>query len=198
MFARALALEAAAFRLGVRSGGDDEGEPPRWLERLGAGSAMGRAVAEFEWDQTPLRDPASWPMKLRSLVQLCVTTRFPMLVMWGPELLMIYNDGYRGMIGDKHPGALGAQLAEVWSEVREVIGPIVDKVMATGEPTWSELERLLIDRHGFEEETFFTFSYSAALDGDGHAHGVVDVATLGVSGHRGLPRRRRPAGNVAR
>ena len=175
--ARALALEAAAYRLGVRSGGDDEGEPRRWLERLGAGSAMGRAVGAYEWDRTLLRDSESWPVELRALVQLCLTTRFPILVTWGPELLMIYNDGYRDMIGGKHPAALGAPLAEVWAEIWDVIGPMVHRVMATGEPTWSELERLLIDRHGFVEETFFTFSYSPAFDGDGRAQSLVDVAT---------------------
>ena len=62
------------------------------------------------------------------------------------------------MIGDKHPGALGAPLADVWAEIWEVIGPLVDEVMTTSRPTWSELERLLIDRGGFLEETFFTFS----------------------------------------
>jgi hypothetical protein len=161
----------------VRSGWRDKGGRRRWLDRLGAGSGMGREVAAFAWDRTPLGDPSSWPVELRALVQLCLTTRFPMLVTWGPQLSMIYNDGYREMIGDKHPEALGAPLAVVWAEIWDVIGPIAEEVMATGEPTWSELQRFLIDRRGFVEEMFFTFSYSPAFDAHGRAMGLVDVAT---------------------
>jgi serine phosphatase RsbU (regulator of sigma subunit) len=138
---------------------------------------MGGEVAAFQWDRTPLGDPSRWPVELRTLVQLCLTTRFPMLVTWGPQLSMIYNDGYRDMLGSKHPAALGAPLAEVWAEVWDVIGPMADQVMITGEPMWSEHQRLLMDRHGFAEETFFAFSYSPAFDRHGQAEGLIDVAT---------------------
>ena len=119
---------------------------------------------------------SGWPIELQTLVQLCLTTRFPMLLTWGPELQMIYNDGYRDMIGAKHPAALGVSLPTVWPEIWDVIGPLVDRVMRTGEPTWSEHERLLIERRGFVEETYFTFSFSPALDCDGKVAGIVDVA----------------------
>jgi hypothetical protein len=148
-----------------------------WLARVGVASSTGRDVVEVDWAATPLGAASDWPIELQTLVQLCLTTRFPMLLTWGPELQMIYNDGYRDMIGAKHPAALGASLPTVWPEIWDVIGPLVDRVMRTGEPTWSEHERLLIDRRGFVEETYFTFSFSPALDCDGKVAGIVDVAT---------------------
>jgi serine phosphatase RsbU (regulator of sigma subunit) len=160
----------------MQSGRGDE-DDDAWLDVVGSGSEMAARVAAFAWEQTPLGDASSWPVELRTVVQLCLTTRFPMLVTWGPELSMIYNDGYRDMIGDKHPEALGAPFAEVRAEIWDVIGPMADKVMTTKQPTWSELERLLINRRGFLEETFFTFSYSPALDRRGRPYGLIDVAT---------------------
>jgi Stage II sporulation protein E (SpoIIE) len=68
-------------------------------------------------------------------------------------------------------------MADVWAEIWDVIGPLADHVMRTGEPTWSEHQQLLMNRRGFVEETYFTFSYSPAIDADGVAAGLVDVAT---------------------
>jgi hypothetical protein len=161
----------------MRSGSPTVDDTRSWLGRVAAVSATGRDVLAVDWARTTLGAADGWPVELRTLVQLCLTTRFPMLITWGPDLRMIYNDGYRDMIGDKHPAALGAPLASVWTEVWDVIGPLADHVMRTGEPTWSEQQRLLIDRRGFVEETYFTFSYSPILDAGGVAAGLVDVAT---------------------
>ena len=161
----------------MRTGWHDGRASQGWLDSVGAGSGVGREVASIDWARSELGDPAEWPLELRALVMLCLTTRFPMLVTWGPRLLMIYNDGYREMIGDKHPAALGSPMAVVWAEIWDDVGALVEEVMRTGEPTWAEHQRLVMDRHGFPEETFFTFSYSPALDRDGRPAGLVDVAT---------------------
>jgi hypothetical protein len=150
--------------------------PGCWLDALAARTETGRQVRCIEWERTSLGEPSGWPVELRSLVQLCLTTRFPMLVTWGPALHMIYNDGYRDLIGDKHPAALGAPLATVWTEIWDTIGPLVDGVTRTGEPVWAQHQRLLIDRHGFTEETYFTYSYSAAFAANGEVAGLVNVA----------------------
>jgi len=153
-----------------------EGPPvPDWLVALAGGSEMGRAIADFDWASTPLGEPAAWPDALRSAVSICLTTRFPALVVWGPELIKIYNDGYRSILGtSKHPGALGAPVEQVWPELWDYIGPLFATVMSTGVPTWHEDERLVIERHGFPEECFFTFSYSPVYDGD-TVGGVLDL-----------------------
>lgn len=151
--------------------------PGTWWERAAQRSPIGEALLAVDWSATGLGPPASWPAQLRTAVEICLTTRFPMLVCWGPELRMIYNDGYREMIGDKHPGALGQPMREVWHEIIDVIGPMLDEVIGLGTPTWAEHQRLLISRQGFVEETYFTFSYSALRDEHGDVAGVLDIAT---------------------
>ena len=149
--------------------------PDQWLADAAERSEMGRAVAEFDWSSTPLGPPSRWPEGLRSAVSICLATRFPALVVWGPELIKIYNDGYRPVLGSaKHPRALGAPVREVWPELWDYIGPLFEKVLTTGVPTWHEDERLVIERSGFPEECFFTFSYSPLFDGDQIA-GVLDL-----------------------
>jgi len=100
-----------------------------------------------------------------------------MLVVWGPELIQIYNDGYRPMLGDKHANALGRPAREVWSEVWDVVGPMFESVITTAVPTWEECQSLIVDRHGYAEECFFQYSYSPIYDDDGTVGGVLDVVT---------------------
>jgi serine phosphatase RsbU (regulator of sigma subunit) len=138
---------------------------------------MGTMVARFDWASTPLGDASGWPSGLRMAVHLCLTTRFPMLVVWGDDLVKIYNDGYRALLGAKHPAALGAATRDVWPEIWDEIGPLFASVMETGMPTWSEHQRLDINRNGFLEECYFTWSYSPLVDEDGVICGVLDTVT---------------------
>lgn len=155
----------------------------RWWTDMTAGSEAGAAAAAVDWSATPLGVPDAWPVPLRTAVELCFSTRFPVLVTWGPELTMIYNDGYRAMLGsDKHPAAMGAPLGDVWAEVWGTIGPQVERVLTTGEPSWVVDQQLFMERSGFREETFFTYSYSALRDDDGRPAGVLDIATE-TTGH---------------
>jgi hypothetical protein len=149
-----------------------------WLNDPGLDSDMANLIRRFDWSASPLGSPSSWSMSLRNTVRLCLSTRFPVLVVWGPELVKIYNDGYREILGtDKHPAALGAPAAHVWAEIWDEIGPMFADVLATGRPTWSAHQRLVLDRSGFAEECFFTFSYSALFDDDGSVAGVLDIVT---------------------
>ncbi|MEU2202122.1 PP2C family protein-serine/threonine phosphatase [Isoptericola sp. NPDC019482] len=149
-----------------------------WFEETTARSAVGREARSVAWERTPLGPPDEWPVALRHAVRLCFSTRFPVMMVWGPELTLIYNDGYRAMLGtDKHPGALGAPAAAVWDEIWHDVGPLFEHVLATGEPTWSRDLLLTMNRSGFDEETYFTFSYSPLLDDDGRIAGVLDIAT---------------------
>ncbi|WP_159791980.1 SpoIIE family protein phosphatase [Puerhibacterium puerhi] len=142
-------------------------------------SDVGREARDVAWDRTPLGAPETWSTALRHVVQLCFSTRFPVMLVWGPDLTLIYNDAYRDILGEvKHrAGALGAPAAEVWAELWDEVGPLFDHVLRTGEPTWTEDKVLYFNRSGFVEEGVFTFSYSPLLDDDGSIAGVLDIST---------------------
>jgi hypothetical protein len=138
---------------------------------------MAEMVLEHDWASTPLGPISDWPFALRSAVSTCLSSNFPLLVMWGPELTKIYNDGYRMMLGsEKHPKALGAPVASIWPEIWDTIGPMFDSVVSTGQATWEEDFELHVDRNGFLEECYWTFSYSPLFDDDGSINGVIDIS----------------------
>ncbi|QIK79140.1 PAS domain-containing protein [Sphingomonas piscis] len=146
-------------------------------QRNGEGPASVRAlIAQRDWDGTPIGPPAQWPQSLRTIVDLMLHSRFPMFVAWGPDLTFIYNDAYVPILGGKHPQALGNPFQEIWWEIWHDVGPLADRALA-GEATWLEDLPLLMHRHGYDEETWFTFSYSPALDDDGKIAGVFCACT---------------------
>lgn len=149
-----------------------------WFRRVTAGSATGALAREVDWAATPLGVPSTWPTALRVSVETCFATRFPVLVAWGPELTMIYNDGYRDCLGsDKHPSAMGAPIADVWKEIWDDIAPSIEQVMVRGEPTWVVDQYLAMRRSGYDEETYFTYSYSPIRDATDAVLGLLDIAT---------------------
>ncbi len=132
----------------------------------------------LDWSQTPLGAVETWPQSLRTSVSICLQSRFPMLIWWGRELVMLYNDAYRPMLGtSKHPYALGQRGRECWWEVWEEIEPMLDGVLTQGEATWSEDTLFSLDRNGYLEECYFTFSYSPILDETGKVGGVFTAVT---------------------
>jgi PAS domain S-box-containing protein len=154
------------------------------------GGEMGALMRSIDWAQTPLGPIESWPQSLRTTVSVCLSSRFPILVWWGPELVMLYNDAYRPILGStKHPQAMGRGGREVWPEVWPIIGPMLEGVLTQGEATWSDDQLLLLDRNGFLEECYFTFSYSPIRDESGSVGGVfcaVTETTARVLGERRL------------
>jgi signal transduction histidine kinase/serine phosphatase RsbU (regulator of sigma subunit)/CheY-like chemotaxis protein len=119
-------------------------------------------VALKDWSRTPLGPPEDWSEALRTTVETCLGSRFPVIIFWGPELVQIYNDSYRPILGSKHPEALGQTAAECFPEIWDVVGPMLRGVLQTGEATWSDDLLLMLERGGFPEECYFTFSYSPA------------------------------------
>ncbi|MHB1935897.1 MAG: PAS domain-containing protein [Acidobacteriaceae bacterium] len=142
------------------------------LDFLAGGGEMGARVRELDWSKTPLGPIAQWPQSLKTSVSTCLNSRFPVLIWWGPELVKIYNDAYRPLIGSKHPWALGSAGREVWPEIWNVIGPMLGQVMERGEATVSEDLLLLLERDGYGEECYFSFSYSPIRDESGRVGGV--------------------------
>jgi PAS domain S-box-containing protein len=138
---------------------------------LNGGNEMGMLIRARDWSSTPLGTPDQWPESLRTAVSILLNSRFPMFVWWGKELITIYNDAYIAIAGNKHPNLLGSSGREAWKEIWEDLRPLTEKVFQ-GFPTWSEDQPLYINRHGYVEETYFTFSYSPVLDESGSVAGL--------------------------
>jgi signal transduction histidine kinase len=134
-------------------------------------SEMARRMRALDWSKTALGPVGSWPMALRTSVSTCLDCAFPIILWWGPDLSILYNDEYTDFLGPKHPAAIGRPAAEVWAEIWDVIEPMLSQVMAGGEPTRSRDLLLHIDR-GYLEETYFSFSYSPIHNDDGTVGGV--------------------------
>ncbi|PQV63309.1 PAS domain S-box-containing protein [Abditibacterium utsteinense] len=144
---------------------------------LAHNSEMATRVRAHNWSQTPLGAPDAWPQNLRVALGICLNSRFPMFVWWGPELINIYNDAYIPMLGKRHPDALGRPARESWNDIWTVLGPQVDAVMQRGEATWNEQVLLQMERNGFAEDTWFTWSYSPIPDGQGGVGGLFCACT---------------------
>jgi signal transduction histidine kinase len=152
-------------------------------------SAMARLIAEHEWAKTPLGPIAEWPDALWQALTLILHSAFQLAIYWGPELILLYNDAEREPLGYKHPEALGQParlaLSEIWPEV----GPMLEGVLATGEPTWSEDAPLVFRRGRGDEEAYFTWSYGPIFGESGVPEGVLLVSaetTRHVLGERRL------------
>ena len=144
---------------------------------LVGGGEMGDLMRARDWSSTPLGPVSGWPQSLRTIVSTCLHSRFPILVWWGRDLVMLYNDAYVTLIGAKHPQALGTPGREVFPEIWNIIGPMLEGALTRGEATWSEDQLLLLRRHGFAEECYFTFSYSPISDESGGVGGVFTAVT---------------------
>ena len=135
-------------------------------------SEMARRMRSFDWSATPLGPFERWPQPLLTSVGICLDCAFPIILWWGPELAILYNDEYRTFLGTKDPWALGERGAKVWSEIWAVIAPMLSHVVETGEATRSRDLLLHIDREGYQEEAYFSFSYSPIYDEDGKVGGI--------------------------
>jgi hypothetical protein len=134
---------------------------------------MAKLVEEFDWSSTPLGARANWSPELQTFVRHILESRFPAAIVWGKELVTIYNDAFRPILGTK-PEALGRSFADVWAEVWDEIGPIADRAFG-GEATYIEDFPLMIDRTGELEQAWFTFCYSPLRLGDGTVGGFIDT-----------------------
>lgn len=128
-------------------------------------------IRSKDWSTTAIGLPDTWPLALRTSVNMLLNSRFPMFVWWGPELTTIYNDAYRFIAGDKHPGLLGRSGREAWAEIWDDLAGLVANVFK-GNSNWSEDQLLYINRRGYKEEAYFTFSYSPILEETGAVGGL--------------------------
>jgi signal transduction histidine kinase/CheY-like chemotaxis protein len=145
-----------------------ERSPPLFLS---GGGEVGAMMRSQDWSRSPLGEPSTWPPALRTIVSLMLGSGFPMFCAWGKDLGFLYNDPYIPILGDKHPAALGAPFRDIWAEIWGDIYPLIERALG-GQATYMEKLPLLMHRHGYDEQTFFTFSYSPARDDSGEVAGV--------------------------
>ena len=145
---------------------------PGFLE---GGGALGALMRAQDWSTTPLGPPAGWPAHLQSTLGLCLDAAFPIAIYWGPQRLLLYNDAWRPILGEKHPWALGRPAAEVWPEIWDAIDPVFAKVMQEGTGVFNHDSLLAMHRHGYVEECYFDYTFNPIRDADGHIAGIFNV-----------------------
>ncbi len=136
-----------------------------------AGSS-GALMRAYPWETTPLGPPESWPQSLKMAIRIMLTSRQPIWIGWGEDLTYFYNDPYKSIIGGKHPWALGRPTREVWREIWPQIGPMLDTALGGDQGTYVESQLLIMERNGYPEETYYTFSYSPIPNDDGTVGGI--------------------------
>jgi signal transduction histidine kinase len=143
---------------------------------LAGGGQAGELMRSLDWSTSPLGPPHAWPQSLRTVVNLLLQSRFPMFVAWGQDLGFLYNDSYADILGAKHPAAMGRRFYDIWSEIWPDISPLIDAAMH-GHATYREDLPLLMNRKGYDEQTWFTFSYSPVRDETGQVAGMFCACT---------------------
>jgi hypothetical protein len=153
----------------------DPGIPskPQPTTHSGASGELRELIRSKDWPKTPLGPIDAWSPMLKTTVEFVLANRFPIMLLWGPDYISIYNDAYRPILGSKHPSALGLPFTDVWPEISHVLLPLIDAPFNGGPATWVDDIELIINRHGFVEESHFTIAYSPVSD---------DAAPGGVGG----------------
>lgn len=149
----------------------NKNENNNWLQ--GAGE-MKQIIRSTDWSAHPLGPVSSWPQTLKTALGICLNSKFPMLVWWGKDLFVFYNDTYIPFCGLKHPLFLGKPAREQWAEIWESLEPLTRQVLTTGHATWAQNMQLFMNRRGFCEETYFTFSYSPIIDETNEVVGIIN------------------------
>jgi len=142
-------------------------------EFLSGGGEMGQRIREYDWSSTPLGPVEDWPQNLRTCIRIMLSSRQPIWLGWGKPLIKLYNDPYRAIVGGKHPRALGSPASVVWRDIWRDIEPLLRTVMENDEGTYVESQLLIMERNGYPEETYYTFSYTPIPGDEGGTAGMI-------------------------
>ena len=140
---------------------------------LAGGGEMGERIRYFNWSATSLGAPDNWPQSLKTCVRIMLSSQQPIWIGWGKDLIKLYNDAYIDIVRGKHPGALGKPASVVWQDIWKDVGPMLSKAMLHDEGTYVESQLLIMQRSGFPEETYYTFSYTPVLGDDNKPAGII-------------------------
>ncbi|HYC28314.1 MAG TPA: hypothetical protein VEB42_05845, partial [Chitinophagaceae bacterium] len=161
-YTQTLAMELSAL----------EEEPTTLPEFLSGGGEMGQLIRDYDWSKTSLGPVHTWPQSLRTCIRIMLTSRQPIWIGWGKELIKFYNDPYQAIAGGKHPWALGKPASVVWKDIWKDIEPMLETVMLRDQGTYTESQLLIMERNGYPEETYYTFSYTPIPGDDGKTAGM--------------------------
>lgn len=151
---------------------------PQAADWVAGGGEMGELIRSYNWASTPLGPLESWPQSLRSAVSILLPSGAQIAMFWGPELITLYNDAYRPVLGKKHPAALGMPIKEVWSELWDKgLQNLFEDVLRTGKAFWADDHPFYLERYGFAEETFFDISYDPIRDETGKVGGLFCIVS---------------------
>ncbi|MGI2902263.1 ATP-binding protein [Tolypothrix sp. VBCCA 56010] len=138
---------------------------------------MKARMRTFDWANTPVGSIDTWSQSLKSTVRILLASRYPMILIWGPNLIQFYNDAYSDIIGDKHPAALGTDIRITLAEAWDTLGPMIEEVMVTGVANWVPAQMLVLERSGYREESYFSLSHAPAEDDSGEIVGMFCVCS---------------------
>jgi signal transduction histidine kinase len=166
-------------------------DPSRMDSFIQGGGQMGALMRSHDWSKNSLGPLERWPQSLRTSVSTMLRSPYPIILFWGPELRMLYNDPFHPILGLKHPATLGARGNEALAEEWELLGPLMRRVLDTGEPIFIENGNVNFQRRqgGLREEAYFTWSYNPTIGETGEIAGLFAIAsetTRQVVGERQL------------
>lgn len=141
---------------------------------LSGGQELSQLIRSFDWDTTPLGPINTWPQSLRSVLSICLNSNFPIAVYWGKDLLLLYNDAWSPIPGNKHPGALGQPAQKVWPDIWNEIEPQFAKAFS-GQAGGSKDALLPMQRHGYTEECYFDFTFTPIYGEAGTVEGIFNA-----------------------
>ncbi|MCX2453432.1 ATP-binding protein [Pedobacter sp. PLR] len=157
----------------------DQAKKPNYHHYLEGGGEMGGLIRAYDWSKTVIGSPEQWSQSLLTTISIIISSRFPMFLWWGPELIQFYNDAYRKSLGDegKHPAALGQRGEDCWPEIWDTVQPMINQALTGGDATWCEDELLPIFRNNQLEDVYWTFSFSEVKDVPGQIGGVLVICS---------------------
>ena len=141
------------------------------------GGLMGKLIRSYDWSPTSVGAIEGWSHSLKTAVSIMLNSRYPMFIWWGEESLNFYNDTYTPILGARHPTALGQPASQIWTDVWDTVSYQVEGVLQSGQAFWNEASMFVLERNGYLEETYFTFSYSPIFDDAGQVSGLLGVIT---------------------
>lgn len=171
-------MALANSRKSTTKDGSADTHPMHVESFLRSHTEMGELFRTFDWSSTALGPVSKWPDHLRTAVSLMLNSSFPMFIWWGrEELTNLYNDAYKMILGNKHPNSLGKSAKESWAEIWDDIGPMAETVFGKGKPVYNKNLKLTVKRNDYEEEAYFTFSYSPIWGNNGKVAGLFCAVT---------------------
>lgn len=138
-------------------------------------SKVAQVIRRHNWAESGLESPAEWTPELKAAVALCLRSEAIGAVYWGPDRRIIYNDQTIGILGDRHPSALGAPASEIWTQTWANLGPMMERVFRDGREIHGSNTRFALDSLGHPSEAYYNYSFTPIVDAAGDVAGIYGI-----------------------